>query len=60
MVAEITSDLQLSLVIIWAFALMLFIDIKLSQKTGTREKLLLKDISILDKYEYGVVVELVF
>ncbi len=58
MVAEITSDLQLSLVIIWAFALMLFFDIKLSQKTGTREKVISKDISILDKYE--VVVELVF
>ena len=58
MVAEITSDLQLSLVIIWAFALMLFFGIKLNQKTGTRDKLLLKDISILDKYE--VVVELVF
>jgi hypothetical protein len=35
-------------------------DIKLNHKTGTRKKLLLKDISILDKYEYEVVVELVF
>ncbi len=58
MVAEITSDLQISLVLIQVFALVLFFDIKLNQKTGTREKLLLKDISILDRYE--VVVELVF